>query len=125
MIGYKVVRPVRRRLMSYTAGAGIVRYRVHRTTYREDENGPLAVFTSLEAAQDFISNCPEQRYAYQYKVRIYRCRYKQSATRELFYWWLGEKQRTHSGYVPRDTDFADSVYLLERIPYEISAPEKS
>lgn len=120
-IGYKVVKVVKRKLVStYAADESEVRYKLHKAVEAPYAHGDLTVFSDLCTAKDFhdllalISLCSSKRVQDSY--RVYRCAYTKGEKKYLAnkYNKTSLKACLSSGFHPY-ARYAKSVTLLKRV----------
>jgi hypothetical protein len=109
--GYKVVynSPFKKQPLCSVWSPKTIPYYKGKKTKRPIKCGPLAVFNSLENAQNFAS----------IDDQIFKCRYKESKDKKFWFFntinGLIEYSEYSTERLPKGTRFADWVILLERI----------
>lgn len=106
MKGYKVVEIINGKLYSFMPFPCRLTYEIGKWTKPKKSCGPLAVFSSLEWAVDFLHDLDGHT--------IYECEYKPSEDKCL---WVNNI-RTHKCVLPPDTQFASAVKLISEISDE-------
>lgn len=108
MRGYKVVRVKENGFYFSVVSACIMVYKIGMLVNRIKKNGPLSVFEQLANAVHFAS---------MYRgVAIFECEYKPS--KDKYFWRInyeGVKRYIFCNFVPKGTNFAESVKLIRRV----------
>ena len=110
-IGWKVLRIYKgRRVSACPAPAPAVRYRIRRWAVPHRDSGPLCVFLTHSAAEEFFL-----KYYASWKLELWRCSYRPSAVRDVwrptFFWG----RRFPVEKLPSGTVLACGVELLRRV----------
>jgi len=110
MIGYKVVvchkQDEQIRYYSAIMTTNKVEYKIGEWVEHEPNAGPLAVFNTIEDAIHFVHQSVIDCW-----VKIFKCKYKPSKERKL--WYYIEEEKLSLSITPDGTCFAEKVKLLK------------